>query len=170
MRIALAIAASSLIASIALAETAPKIGYVNLQVALNESTKGQKAKEQFKKEVDKLQKELKGQKDDLEGLKEQIEKKASVMKDSERVELEDDYRRKLRDFERTYKDAQADLQRKDNELTGGILGELQEVVAEYGKDNDFTVILETSSGGLLYGDEDSDLTEIIIKAYNKKSR
>lgn len=168
MRIAMAIVASSLVASVALADSAPKIGYVNLQVALNESNKGQKAKEQFKKEVDKLQGELKGQKEELEGLKEQIEKKASVMKESERVELEDDYRRKLRDFERTYKDAQSDLQRKDNELTGAILQELQEIVAEYGEDNDYTLILEVSSGGVLYGAKGADITETIIKAYNKK--
>ncbi len=168
MRIAVAIVASSLVASVALADSAPKIGYVNLQVALNESNKGQKAKQQFKKEVDKLQGELKGQKEDLESLKEQIEKKASVMKESERVELEDDYRRKLRDFERTYKDAQSDLQRKDNELTGAILQELQEVVAEYGEDNDYTLILEVSSGGVLYGAKGADITDTIIKAYNKK--
>lgn len=169
MRVLLAIVLACLFAGSASAQT-PKIGYVNLQVALNQSSKGKTAKEQFKKEVDKLQKGLEKQRDDLEKLKDQLEKKASVMKESERVELEEDYRRRLRDFERAYKDSQADLQRKDNELTAGILGELQEVVAKFGEREKYTLILETTSSAVLYGSEDADLTEEIIREYNRSSK
>src|SRR5437762_1575327 len=94
----------------AFAQSAPKIGYVDLQRALNESDAGKRAKEEFKVQVDKLQGSLKKQKDDIDSLKEQLEKKALVMKEEERANLEDDYRKKLRDFERNYKDSQADLQ------------------------------------------------------------
>ena len=166
MRVLLAIALTFLLATPAWAE-GPKIGYVNLQVALNESGKGKRAKEQFKKEVEKLQKGLEKQRDDLESLKEQLEKKASVMKESERTELEEDYRRRLRDFERSYKDSQADLQRKDNELTAGILQELQEVVVKYGEREKFDLILETTSSAVLYGSEKGDLTDAIIREYNR---
>src|SRR6266446_2847678 len=102
----------------AFAQSAPKIGYVDLQRALNESDAGKRAKEEFKVQVDKLQATLKKQKDDIDTLKEQLEKKSLVMKEEERGNLEEDYRKKLRDFERNYKDSQADLQKKDNELTG----------------------------------------------------
>jgi Skp family chaperone for outer membrane proteins len=61
------------LASTAWAEQQIKIGYVDLQRALNESDGGKKAKEEFKKQVDKLQGELKKQKDDLESMKEQLE-------------------------------------------------------------------------------------------------
>jgi len=169
MRVLLAIAVSSLLANVAWAQS-PKIGYVNLQVALNESSKGKVAKEQFKKEVEKLQKGLESQRDEIESLKSQIEKKASVMKESERVSLEDDYRRKLRDFERAYKDSQADLQRKDNELTASILSELQQIVVKYGERDGYTLILETTSSAVLYGSESADLTAVILKEYDRSSR
>ena len=104
------VTAAVLIASVALAEGAPKIGYVDLQRALNESEAGRKAKEDFKVQVDKLQAQLKRQKDDIDSLKDQLEKKSVVMKEEERANLEDEYRRKLRDFERNYKDSQTDLQ------------------------------------------------------------
>ena len=65
-----------------------KIGFVNLQQALNESDAGQKAKREFKKHVDRMQEKLKSQKNRLEGLKAELEKKALVMKDAERRELE----------------------------------------------------------------------------------
>lgn len=147
-----------------------KIGYVDLQRALNESDPGRKAKEEFKVEVDKLQAKLKKQKDDIDGLKDQLEKKALVMKDEERSNAEEDYRRKLRDFERNYKDSQADLQRKDGELTGAIIKELQDVIREYGEKEGFTVILEASNSAVLYGAKNADLTDSIIQQYNGRSR
>ena len=117
-------------------------------------------------QVDKLQGELKKQKDEIDSLKEQLEKKASVMKDEERGNLEEDYRKKLRDFERNYKDSQAELQQKDNELTGGILKELQEVIHEYGEREGYTLILEATSSAVLYGAKSADLTDAIMEEYN----
>jgi len=146
-----------------------KIGYVDLQRALNDSEAGRKAKEEFKKQVDKLQVDLKRKKEELDGLKSRLEKKALVMKEDERREMEKDYQRKLRDFERDYKDSQGELQLKDNELTRDLLLELQGVIAEYGKNGSYTVILELSSSSVLYGDPKVDLTDQIIAAYNKRN-
>jgi outer membrane protein len=145
-----------------------KIGYVDLQRALNESEAGQRAKEKFKKQVDRLQVDLQKQKEEIEGLKSQLEKKALVMKEEERRNLEKDYQRKLRDFERSYKDSQAELQQQDSELTASLLAELQRVIEDYGSRNGYTMILERSSSSVLYGAPQIDLTNEIIEAYNKK--
>lgn len=147
-----------------------KIGYVDLQRALNESNRGKKAKEEFKAEVEKLQAQLKRKKDQIDNLKEQLEKKAAVMKEEERVNLEEEYRKKLRDFERDYKDSQADLQRKDTELTGAILKELQEVIQEYGEREGYTMIFEAGSTAVLFGAKSADLTDAILEEYNRKKR
>ena len=159
-------AATLLIASVALAEGALKIGYVDLQRALNESESGKKAKEDFKVQVDKLQAQLKRQKDEIDSLKDQLEKKSVVMKEEERANLEDEYRRKLRDFERNYKDSQADLQKKDNELTGAIIKDLQDIIREYGEREGYTLILEATSSAVLYGTKSADLTDEVMRQYN----
>ncbi len=147
-----------------------KIGYVDLQRALNDSAAGKKAKEQFKVQVDRLQVELKKQKDELDALKSQLEKKALVIKEEERRNLEKDYQRRLRDFERSYKDSQSELQTKDSELTNELLKELQVVIEEFGRQGGYTVILEQSSSSVLYGAPEVDLTDKIIEAYNKKKQ
>ena len=166
MKLWSAVALAVVLATAASAEQI-KIGYVDLQRALNESNAGKRAKEDFKKQVDKLQNDLKKQKDQLESLKEQLEKKASVMKDEERRNLELDYQRKLRDFERSYKDSQGELQLKDNELTADILKDLQVIIQQYGRDEGYTLILENSSSTVLYSNSDADLTDRIIKAFNE---
>ena len=143
-----------------------KIGYVDLQRALNECDAGKKAKEDFKRQVDRLQGDLEKQKQQIEGLREQLEKKALVMKEDERRNLENDYRKKLRDFERNYKDSQGELQGKDNELTAEILKQLQKVIQGYGAREGFTLILENSSSTVLYSNQDADLTDSIIQEFN----
>ncbi len=147
-----------------------KIGYVDLQRALNDSNAGQQARERFKKEVDKYQGTLKKQKNDLETLREQLEKKAMVMKDEERRSLELDYQRRARDFERSYKDSQGELQLRDNQMTAEILKEINQVIQEFGKQEGYTLILENSSSTVLYSSQNSDLTDRIIELYNARKK
>ena len=166
MKVSLVVIAAILAAGVAFAQPAQKIGYVDLQRALNESEAGKKAKEEFKIQVDKAQGQLKKQKDEIDSLKEQLEKKALVMKEGERGNLEDDYRKKMRDFERNYKDSQTDLQKKDNELTGGIIKDLQEIIRDYGEREGYTLILEATSSAVLYGAKSADLTDAVMEQYN----
>ena len=144
-----------------------KIGFVDLQRALNESETGKRAKEDFRGQLDKVQNDLKRKKDELDKMKEQIEKKGAVLKEDERRNLEKDFQKKVRDFERTYKDTQAEMQAKDNELTQKILVDLQEVIQEFGRQEGYTMILEASTN-VLYGAPSADLTERVIETYNSR--
>jgi outer membrane protein len=170
LRTTLALALALLCTLAAGARADLKLGYVDLQRALNESDAGKAAKERFKAQVDRLQVDLKKKKDALDSMKEQLEKKASVMKPEEARNLESDYQKKLRDFERAYKDSQGELQQKDNELTVELLKELQVVIEEFGKEQGYSIILEQSSSSVLYGASDLDLTDQIIARYNAKKR
>jgi outer membrane protein len=169
MRLWRAVGLLVLVASVASAQEI-KIGYVDLQRALNECEAGKKAKEKFKVQVDRLQGDLQRKKEEIEGLKDQLEKKALVMKEDERRNLENDYRRRLRDFERAYKDSQGELQMKDNELTADILKDLQKTIAVYGQREGFTLILENSSSTVLYSAQNADLTERIIEEFNRENK
>jgi len=150
------------------AQEVPKIGYVDLQRALNECEAGKVAKEKFKKEVEKAEQSLERRKSEVEKLKEELEKKGLLLKEDERDNLEQDYRQKLRDFERAYKDLQQELQIKDRDLTGRILEDLRQVVQALGEQGSYTVILEGNNTVVLYGAKTIDLTESIIKTYNEK--
>ena len=170
VRTTLALALALLCTLAAGARADMKLGYVDLQRALNESDAGKSAKERFKVQVDRLQVDLKKKKDALDSMKEQLEKKASVMKPEEARNLESDYQKKLRDFERAYKDSQGELQQKDNELTVELLKELQVVIEEFGKEQSYSIILEQSSSSVLYGSPELDLTEQIIARYNARKK
>ena len=148
-----------------------KIATVDLQRALNECDSGKTAKENFKSQVDKLQADLNKQKSEIEKIKDEVEKKGMVLKDEERKNIERDYQKRLRDFQRTYKDSQAELQQRDNELTSEILRDLQEVIAEYGAKQNYTLVLEASNtGAVLYNSRAIDITDQVIQEYNAKRK
>jgi outer membrane protein len=150
------------------AQDSLKIGYVDLQRALNESEAGKKAKDSFKSEVDRMEQSLERRKSEVEKLKDELEKKGLLLREEERDTLERDYRQKLRDFQRLYDDSQQELKIKDRDLTGRILEELRQVIQEMGEQGSYTVILEGNNTVVLYGAKTIDLTDTVIRTYNQK--
>jgi outer membrane protein len=162
----LAMALAWAIASPASAEV--KIGVVDMQRALNECNAGKKAKEQVRAKFEKAQNELKAQRESLDRMRESYDKKALVLKEDERRNLEKDMEVRSLDFKRKYEDYQRDLKRTDAELTSGIVEQLYGIVAAYAKERGFTVVLETSAGALVYADPSIDVTDEVIKRHNAR--
>ena len=143
-----------------------KVAVVDMQRALNECDAGKKAKDQVKGKFDKAQDQLKKQRDELDKAREEFDKKALVLKDDQRRDLEKDFEAKQLEFKRRYEDFQRDLKRTDAELTSGIVEQLYGIVAEIGAEKGYTMVLESSSGALLYNDKSIDITDDVIKAHN----
>ena len=145
-----------------------KIGYVDLQRALNESAAGKKAKEDFRGQVDRLESQLKGKKEELDKLKSDLETKGTVMADAQRKKLETEFEQKRLDLKRRFEDSQQELQKKDQELTGRIIQDLQAIIKEVGDRDGYTLILELGSSPVLYYKKSADITDDVLSAYNAK--
>jgi len=143
-----------------------RIAVVDMQRALNECEAGKRAKDQVKAKFEKSQDDLKRQREDLDRRKEEYERKATVLKEEERRNVEKDLESRTLEFKRKFEDFQRDLKRTDAELTSTIVEELYGVVRDYGAKNTYSLVLEASSGALLYGDRALDITDEIVKLYN----
>jgi outer membrane protein len=146
-----------------------KVGYVDLQRALNESDAGKKAKADFKVQVDRLEGQLKSKKEELDSLKSELERKGVVMRDEERRKLEGDFEHKRLDLKRRFEDSQAELQKKDAELTGKIIQDLQQIIKEIGDRDGYSLILELGSSPVLYYKKSADITDEVLSTYNSRS-
>jgi outer membrane protein len=153
----------------ALAQTA-KLGYVDLQKALNMSSSGQSAKAQIGERVKEYEGEVQSRQAELKKMKEDLEKQAVLLSEEARGKKEREYQQKLKEFQRFTKDIQEELQQKDADATRRILEELFGVIKKYGADNDFTMIFEKTESSVLYADDQVDLTEDIIKAYDAQNK
>jgi len=144
-----------------------KIGYVDLQKAINLSAKGKSAKEQISKKVQGYEGQVDQRKQELQKAKEDLEKQALLLSDEARASKERDYQQMVKDFQRFTKDIQDELQMTDADLTKMILAGVLKVAAEIGKKEHFTAIFEKNESSLVYADPAIDLTDRVIKAYDE---
>lgn len=151
----------------ALAETG-KIGFVDLQKALNQSEAGKSAKVEISQKIKEYEGEAVRQQDELKKLKEELEKQAVLLSDEARAEKERDYQKKLKDFQRFTKDIQDEVQQRDADFTRAIMEEIEGVIKKIGESGGYSVILEQSQ--LLYADDAFDLTDKVIKTLDESSK
>jgi len=165
---AVAVLASVTVGLSAAAAADFRMAVVDMQRALNECEAGKKARDQVKSKFERSQDELMRQRDSVDRLRDDFDKKALVLKDEERRNLQKDLERETLDFKRKYEDFQRDLKRTDAELTEQIVQDLYAIVRDYGEKNGYSLVLEASSGVLLYADAAVDVTEEIVKIHNSK--
>src|SRR5438034_10045876 len=158
------------LAAAPLAAVEAKIAVVDMQRALNECDAGKRAKDQVKAKFEHSQNQLKRQREDLDHLKGDYERKATVLKEEERRNLEKDLESRGLEFKRKYEDFQRELKETDAELTKSIVEELYGLVRDYGEKHGYTLVLEASSGALLYNDKTVDVTDEIVQLHNDSAQ
>ncbi len=147
-----------------------KIGYVDMQRALNQCEAGQDAKKTISGDVEKMQKNFMARQKELEKLKEDLEKRGSVMNENVRRDKEKDYQLKLRDLQRLQRDFEEDLRRRDREYTERVLRDLEKIIKKMGEDGKYTLILEKNQPAVIYVGGALDLTDEVIKIANNKKK
>ncbi|MDH3998682.1 MAG: OmpH family outer membrane protein [Desulfuromonadales bacterium] len=146
-----------------------KIGYVDLQKAMNLSFAGKEAKEKIQAKVKTYEGEAQQRQEELQKLKEDLEKQAMLLSEEARSSKERDYQQKVKEYQRFTKDIQETLQQTDADLTRKILEALLTVVQGVGKDEGYAMILEKTESSLVYADDSIDITDLVIKAYNDQA-
>ncbi len=145
-----------------------KIGYANLQRALNECDAGLKAKDTLKDEAKKLEDELNVKQEDLKKLRDEIDKKANAWNKETKEAKENEFKSKSQDFQKQYMQYGDELNKKKQDTEAKIIDDLRDVVEELAKKKGYTYVFEKSVGGLLYAPPQDDLTDEVVKVYNKR--
>ena len=143
-----------------------KIGYVDLQKAINLSAEGKAAKEDIGKKVQGFEAQVAQRKEELQKAKEELDKQALLLSDEARAAKDRDFQQKVKDFQRFTKDIQEELQQLDADMTRKILAGVLKVASELGDQEKFTAIFEKTESSLVYADPAIDLTDRVIKLYN----
>lgn len=143
-----------------------KIGFVDLQKALNMSAEGKAAKEKISGKVKEYEGVIDKRQQELKKLKDELEKQAVLLSPEARADKERDYQQKLKDFQRFTKDVQDELQQQDSDHTNRIINELVKLVQEIGKRDGYDLIVERNSGGVIYGADKIDLTSQVLKEFD----
>lgn len=144
-----------------------KIGVLDIQKVLLESSSGRKAKEVFEKRANELQTKFQAEQDALVALQQEIEKKSSAWSAEKKSEKVRELQKKQRDLQGKSQDAQLELKGLQDKELEPILKMLQTVVDTYGQKNGYAVILD-SKVGVLYNSDAVDVSEDIRKELDKR--
>lgn len=146
-----------------------KIGYIDVQRVLARSAAGVAAREQLEKERAGIQREMDGRRQELEKLRDEIEKKGPLMTAEARREKQEQFERKRRDAARAADDFQKELEKKEATLLQKVLQEVGGVIEKLGKERNYYLIVEKRNAGVLYAATDADLTDEVIRAYDREA-
>ncbi len=155
----------------AAADTAKlRIGFVDLRKALESVEAGKTAKASLEKQAASKKAELEKQQSDLQKEAEQFEKKSAIMNESAKAARQAELQKKIMDFQKSAQESQMDLQKKERDLTVPIVNDLKSIVEAIGKEKAYQLIVEKSEGAILYAENGSDLTEVVIERFNAKNK
>ena len=145
-----------------------KVGFVDVEQVLASVEKGKAAREELERKSRDAQGRLAPLVEQLETMQKELQAKQFVMsedavrtKQLDLVELKNRYETKAKEEEGQFK---VDQQR----LISPLLEQLESVIKEVGRDNQYSVILRIDAPSLVYAREALDLTDLVVKTFNGK--
>ena len=141
-----------------------KLGYVDMQRALNETDDGRKAKANLKKVFDQKQKELDEQQNQLKKDIEDLDKKRTLLPADKVREKEAELQSRMQKVQQTYLRHQQDLSGKEQEATAKIYERMNKIIQKIAQSENFSMIVDKSA--LVFAKPHLDLTNELIRRYN----
>jgi outer membrane protein len=145
-----------------------KIGFVDIEQVLASVESGKAARDELERKQREAQERLRPLVEQIEEMQKELQAKQFVMsedavraKQLDMVELRNRYETKAKEEEGQFK---VDQQR----LIGPLIEKLDTVLKEVGRDNEFSVIMRVDAPSLVYAREALDITDLVIKNFNKK--
>lgn len=145
-----------------------KIGYVDVQKAIQTTSAGRKAKDQLDGEFKKRKDVLDKKKADIEKMGQDLEKKKAVLSEEvfnkKQVELQEE----MMKFQKSVAENQLEIQKKQQELVDPIVEKLKRIIEKVAKAEKYTMVIEKNPQSVLFAQKDADLTDEVIKDFEKE--
>lgn len=155
----------------ALASGAPKIGIINVQMAIANTNEGKKELEALEKKFEPKRTELQALSKEVDDLKKQLSTQGDKLNEDARTKLAKDIDTKQKILQRNLEDAQQDFQSQQGEIVNKIGQKMMDVLDKYAKSNSYSAIFDVSAqtSPVIWAAQNSDLTKDIVDAYNAQS-
>ncbi len=150
------------------AQGAHKVGTLSVLRAIGECTEGKAAMGEFQKKVDAKQEELQKKNGEIQSLQKQLQEQQRTLNDESRAALSKTIETKNTELQRATEDARKEFTDMQNEIFNRIGSKLMPVLQQYAKENNFAVIVDSSSqtSQLVYADPAIDITDDLIKRFD----
>ena len=143
-----------------------KIGYVDVQRAVQEVEEGKQARARLKTELDQKRANLDQKRANLEKMKADYDKQVVTLSDDAKRKKQEELQKAFIEAQNEAGQMQEELSAKEQEAMSGISKRLLQVVAEVSDKESFTFVLDKAA--LLYAPAASDVTNEVVRRYNER--
>lgn len=143
-----------------------KIGVVNLDAALGNSSAGKSAFSRLKSRFESREKALAAQGENLKKMQNDLQKTGVALSKSARQSKAAEFETKAQQYFAAQKQLRQDEQQAQKTVLQPLLDRLQKVLRAYAEKNDYSVIMESRS--VPYYDPKLDVTSAIQKEFDKR--
>jgi outer membrane protein len=146
-----------------------KLGVVNFQKVLSTSSPGKMASAEMNKKGKEMEASVKQKEDELMALQKTLEREALVMGKAKSEQKQREFRIKANDYKTLKATYLKEFKQIQARYFNKIKTEVLILATEVGKKKGFDLIIEINEGGVMYYKDAIDITDQLIKAYNKKA-
>jgi outer membrane protein len=143
-----------------------KIGYVDTVKIFANFKETIDAEEIYKKEVEAWKKKAEEMESDLAQLREEIQSQSLMLSEEKLSEKKLTFDQKMAEYQQYMQDIfgeTGEAARRNKELTEPIVEKINGVISQLAQEEEFTMILDSSQGTIVYADKDTDITDRIIE-------
>lgn len=144
-----------------------KIGIVDFQKVVSTSSPGKIAKKAVDKKGKELENSLKKKGNEIEKLKKDLDRESLVMTKDKFLEKQREIRIKINDFKALKASYAQQFKQMEARSITKIKNDVLGIVRKIGEKEGFKLIVERNETGAMYYPESMDITDEVIKEYNK---
>jgi outer membrane protein len=142
-----------------------KIAVFDMQAAIKQTKDGQLAHKTLTEEFKRMQNRIKKGEYDLSQKVKAFEKKALLLSDKKRQEQQSEIQQLSFNIQKEMQKLQVDFQKKQIVETQPIVEKLQQKITQLSQQKGYDLILNKSSGQVLWTKETLDITQEVVRMY-----
>ena len=149
---------------------AVKMAKVNVQKVLVTIKESGTIREKLKKEFDKKQKEVRSEEQAIVKAQEDFKKQSAVLNDKKKAQKQQELQQRFMALQQKMQQYQKQMADMENKFKAPILKKITDVVKEISEKKGYDLTYEASTTPFLYVKSSVDITDEVIKAYDKKKK
>ncbi len=146
-----------------------KIGVINSQRLLNETSAGKKAKENLTAFSKNRQALMELEEKELRRMEEDFVKQSSVLSPAAKRDREEQFRRRMQEYQQKASELNREVQEKQKDVLEGFRDKIEMIAAKVAKRLGLQVVVDKSKGGpTIYHEEGLDISGLVIEEFNRE--
>lgn len=152
------------------AATGVKVGVINIQKVISKIKEGVEVQSTLEKSFKAKQKEIKAEEDKIKDLQEKYQKQSALLSDDAKLKKGQEIRQMIAELQKKTMGYQKSIQKQEAELKKPILEKLKPIIDKVSEEAEVTMTFEVSSSPIVYAKDQIDITDNVIKAYDKEHK